>query len=234
LTDLFHHGLFRDAIDYSRWLGDQYPDHETARRTLAICEAIIQSRQNNHPQAFNAFKDAFPDYAHYILPRYLGFLLLPLAHDTLINEEAKKNKLDPLLVTSLIRQESFFRANAVSPAEAYGLMQLLVRTAQEVNPFTGRITAQNLQNPNINIRLGCRYLRKLLDRYQNQTYLALAAYNAGPDRVDAWISQLGKVKPEEFIELIPFSETRLYIKNILRNMYFYRHYYPDRFPAATP
>ena len=96
----------------------------------------------------------------------------------------------------------------------------------------GRITPQDLYRPETNIALGCRYLKNLLDRYNKQTHLALAAYNAGPERVDQWLALLGKIPPEEFIEMIPFSETRLYVKNILRNMYFYRHYYPEVFPAA--
>lgn len=229
LTDLFHYSRFKDAIDYCHWLRDRYPDHQPGRKTLAICEAIIQSKQNNHPQAFFAFKNEFPDYTHYVLPRYLGFTVLPLMHEALIKEEAYKNGLDPLLVASLIRQESFFRANAVSPADAYGLMQLLPRTAQEVNPFTARITTQDLQKPSINIRLGCLYLKKMMDRYNDKIHLALAAYNAGPDRVDNWVSQLGPITTDEFIELIPFSETRLYVKTIIRNMYYYRYYYPDAF-----
>lgn len=233
LTDLFHYSLFDDALDYCQWLRERYPDHQAGRKTLAVCEAIIQSKQDNQPQAFFAFKKEFTDYSSYILPRYLGFMVLPLPHEALIKEEAGKNNLDPLLVTSLIRQESFFRANAVSPSDAHGLMQLLPRTAQEVNPFTARITTLDLQKPHINVRLGCLYLKKLMDRYQNKTHLALAAYNAGPERVDGWISQLGPIQPDEFIELIPFSETRLYVKNIIRNMYYYKYYYPEVFPARN-
>ncbi len=232
LTDLNRYGLLREAGDYCRWLRGRYSSSPQARNTLAICETILQARQGRYPQAFNVFKEAFPDYSSFLLPRFLAFLVLPLDHQQIISREASQNSLDTLLVTSLIRQESFFMPNAASPANAYGLMQLLLRTAQEVSTAPGRITVQDLQRPTTNIALGCRYLKKMLDRYQGQTHLALAAYNAGPERVDLWLSQLGKISPEEFIELIPFSETRMYVKNILRNMYFYRYYYPDVFPSA--
>ncbi len=232
LTDLFRYGLYREAAAYSNWLGQRYAAKPGARHVLAICEAISLARQEKYPQAFNTFKAAFTDYSDYLLPRYLAFLILPLDHQTIIRQEAVQNGLDPLLVTSLVRQESFFVPGAASSANAHGLMQLLPRSAQEVSTSAGRITPQDLYRPETNIALGCRYLKNLLDRYNKQTHLALAAYNAGPERVDQWLALLGKIPPEEFIEMIPFSETRLYVKNILRNMYFYRHYYPEVFPAA--
>ena len=85
----------------------------------------------------------------------------------------------------------------------------------------------DLYKPEINIRLGSKYFRYLLDKYDGRVYLALAAYNAGDHRVDRWLKEFGAVEEEEFIEMIPFSETRSYVKNIFRNYYYYRYYYKD-------
>ena len=229
LKDLCHYGLYRQAIDYTRWLMRRHGQDRATRNTLAVCEAILLFRQQLYPQAFLAFRQMFPDYSTFILPRYLSFIVLPVVHQDTIGYQAAENGLDPFLVTSLIRQESFFMANAVSPANAYGLMQLLLRTAREVSTGNRRLTVQDLLNPELNIELGCRYLKMMMDRYQNQPHLALAAYNAGPERVDQWLNLLGRVSAEEFIELIPFSETRMYVKNIMRNVYFYRYYRSDLF-----
>jgi len=231
LNELSRFGLLREAVEYCRWLKKIYNGDTQTRNMLAVSEAILLAKQGLYPQAFFAFKESFPDYDRFLLPKYLSFLILPLAHQQIIHKEAAQNQLDPLLVTSLIRQESFFMPGATSPANAYGLMQLLLRTAQETSVTKTRLSEQDLYNPATNIALGCRYLRSLMARYQNQTHLALAAYNAGPERVDLWTSQLGKITPEEFIELIPFSETRLYIKTIIRNMYYYQYYYPEQFPT---
>jgi soluble lytic murein transglycosylase len=107
-------------------------------------------------------------------------------------------------------------------------MQLLYGTAREVAARQGmRIKRWDLYNPPINIRLGTDYLKRLLDKYDGKLHLALAAYNAGAHRVDAWLNSFGEVPDDEFIELIPFTETRSYVKNILRNYYYYRFYYGD-------
>ena len=134
--------------------------------------------------------------------------------------------MDPALVQALIREESFFRSDVRSPANAYGLMQLLHGTARQVANGSGlKVKAKDLYDPEINIRLGLEYLKTLLDRYDGRLYLALAAYNAGPHRVDRWLEDFPLADEEEFIEMIPFSETRNYVKNILRNYFFYRYYY---------
>lgn len=232
LAEFARYGLYQEGVDYCRWLRTQYPGNGAAESTMSICEAIFLNKQERYPQAFFAFRNAFPDYSSFILPRYLSFLVLPMDHQDIISEEAANSGLDPLLVTSLIRQESFFMPEAASPANAHGLMQLLPSSAQEVSVSPVRITPRDLHRPATNVALGCRYLKRLMERYDNRIHLALAAYNAGPERVDQWLNYLGEISPEEFIELIPFSETRLYVKTILRNMYFYRYYHPELFSSV--
>lgn len=233
LADFTRYGFYSEGAEYCRWLNRRYAGDIPAESTMAICEAIFMNKQERYPQAFFAFRKAFPEYSSFVLPRFLSFLVLPMDHQDIISEEADKTGLDPLLVTSLIRQESFFMPEAASPANAHGLMQLLPRSAQEVSVSPVRITPRDLHRPATNVALGCRYLKGMMDRYQNRIHLALAAYNAGPERVDQWLNYLGDISPEEFIELIPFSETRLYVKTILRNMYFYRYYHPELFSSPA-
>jgi soluble lytic murein transglycosylase len=133
------------------------------------------------------------------------------------------------LVHAVIRQESSFDMEAVSSAGALGLMQLMPSTAREVarkNGLSGSSQAL-IGNPSYNIRLGSLYLQVLLDRYDNSYPLALAAYNAGPGRVDRWLKTYGDprhgaINMVDWIELIPLSETRNYVQRCLENTYIYR------------
>lgn len=133
------------------------------------------------------------------------------------------------LVHAVIRQESAFNYTAVSPAGARGLMQLLPATAKHVAeknglPYqAGFLTA----NPDMNIRLGSLYLKQMVDRFDGSYPLALAAYNAGPGRVDRWVKQFGDPRRGEidlvdWIERIPYTETRNYVERVLEGVYIYR------------
>jgi soluble lytic murein transglycosylase len=176
--------------------------------------------------AFINFRDHFQCYLCIRLPHFLSQVVLPLKYTDLIEQYCEKYQLDSALVLALIREESFFRPDAVSPAKACGLMQLLLETARQV-AYAQRIKVfrTDLFDPETNIRLGTEYLKNLLDKYKGKLPLALAAYNAGWERVDEWMNRFGTVKDDEFIEMIPFSETRNYVKNILRNYFYYRFYY---------
>ena len=146
--------------------------------------------------------------------------LYPQAYWDLILTHAEKNDLDPYLIISLIRQESLFHAAAVSPANAYGLMQLLPATATQLTdlPLNG---GSALTDPALNIHLGTTYLYRLLERYQGSLILALGAYNAGEKAADKWLARFGELEPDEFVENISYGETRRYVKLVLRN---YRTY----------
>ncbi|WP_158045094.1 lytic transglycosylase domain-containing protein [Skermanella pratensis] len=137
--------------------------------------------------------------------------------------------LEPALVHSLIRQESTFNQNAVSPAGARGLMQLMPATAKQVanqlgmEHTNGRLTA----DPEYNIALGSAYMRELLDRFNGSYILAIAGYNAGPGRVREWLQANGDPRAEgvdvvDWIELIPISETRNYVQRVMEALHVYR------------
>jgi soluble lytic murein transglycosylase len=161
------------------------------------------------------------------LPRSFWTLLYPVPfwHD--VTTQAEVNNLDPYLVLSIMRQESAFDRFAVSSAEARGLMQLLPATARRVAQQLRmpRFSAQMLFDTQPNIVLGTRYFATQLQRYQGNRILALAAYNAGPQRVDRWRQRWPHLPMDEFVEQIPFAETRFYVKLILRNLMIYERLY---------
>jgi len=134
------------------------------------------------------------------------------------------------LVLAVIRQESAFEVKASSSAGALGLMQLMPPTAKHVaKGLKIRYKKELLtKDPDYNIRLGRSYLQELLDSYGQSYVLAIAAYNAGPDRVDSWIAQYGDPRDYgtdvvDWIESIPFAETRNYVQRVLENLQVYRH-----------
>ena len=146
-------------------------------------------------------------------------ILFPEPWWNTIQAQAAKNNLDPYLVLSLIRQESEFDSNAISYANAWGLMQILPSEGRRLAHEEGITHFQTFQllDPNLNIRLGTRYLRELLDKFGGVQEYALAAYNAGDNRVVDWQAAGPYSGIDEFVESIPFTQTREYVEAILRN-----------------
>ena len=151
----------------------------------------------------------------------------PLAYWETIQKKAGERNLDPYLIVALIRQESLFDARARSPAFALGLMQLLPSTATKVARQIGLAPPSNeeLFEPELNLTLGTQYLRDLLQRYSNNWPKAIAAYNAGERAVDRWEKEIGTEDMEEFVERIPYLETRTYVKLVMRNHRIYQRLY---------
>jgi soluble lytic murein transglycosylase len=170
----------------------------------------------------NYFAVDIPD-----LPRPYWEALFPKAYWTDLRKYSLLNGLDPYLVASLIRQESEFNALAISRANAVGLMQLLPKTGKTVAKQVKLkgYSAPQLYTPAVNLQLGTRYFKDMVDKYNGQFEYALAAYNAGSDRVGDWLGQGHYRDPQEFVESIPFTETREYVQAILRNANVYRQLY---------
>ena len=154
----------------------------------------------------------------------------PLAYWQTIQRMAQERDLDPYLILALIRQESLFDARARSPAFALGLMQLLPSTAARVAGRYGMPAPSNekLFEPEVNLNLGMQYLKDLLQRYSNNWFKAVAAYNAGETAVDRWEKEIVTDDIEEFVERIPYLETRLYVKLVLRNHRIYKKLYEQK------
>jgi soluble lytic murein transglycosylase len=170
----------------------------------------------------NYFAVDLPD-----LPRPYWEALFPKPYWTDLRKYSVLNGLDPYLVASLIRQESEFNAGALSRANAVGLMQLLPKTGKSVAKQVKLkgYSAPQLYTPAVNLELGTRYFKDMVDKYNGQFEYALAAYNAGTDRVGDWLGQGHYRDPQEFVESIPFTETREYVQAILRNASVYRQLY---------
>jgi len=158
------------------------------------------------------------DYWHLLLPR-------PYWSD--LESDARANGVDPYLVAALIRQESEFNPNAVSGKSAYGLMQLLPSVGKSLSKKDGQrhFSTNELLNPSINLQLGTQDLRKSIDHYGGQVEYALAAYNAGDTPVHQWMSTSNYKDIAEWVESIPYTETRDYVQAILRNRELYREVY---------
>ena len=134
------------------------------------------------------------------------------------------NGVDPYLIAAVIREESVYNPDAVSPAGALGLMQVMPQTGQMIAGRLGgeSFIKERLFDPRYNIRLGSWYLGHLAEKFDRNPVYMIAAYNAGPEAVAKWVQQFGGVEPDEFIESIPYTETRLYVKRVLRSHREYR------------
>jgi soluble lytic murein transglycosylase len=133
--------------------------------------------------------------------------------------QAQRVTLDPYLAAAIIREESQYDEKAVSMVGAVGLMQLMPTTATQVAQRFGlpAVEREDLFDPNINVQLGVRYLGQLLEQFSGNVAYAVAAYNAGPTVVASWIALHQGREQDEFIESIPYQETRLYVKRVLRS-----------------
>jgi soluble lytic murein transglycosylase len=192
-----------------------------------FAEAQIYSSFGDNFRAMRVLKRALP-YAMSAsiksIPLAYWRILFPEVYWDTIQSESAKNGLDPYLVASLIRQESEFNPSAISHANAYGLMQLLPSVGRQMarEEGLGPIETRQLLDPVLNIRLGTRYLRQTLDRFGGVLEYALASYNAGENRVTDWEAAGPYHGVDEFVESIPFTETREYVQAILRNEDIYR------------
>ena len=169
------------------------------------------------------------------LPLILWEALYPQAFWEIVTKVAARTGVDPYLVAGLIREESRFDPRAVSPANAYGLMQLLPGTARGAARLAGipAPSVQTLFDPQTNVLLGSVVLQELLVRY-TRVDLALAAYNAGLGSVGQWQARRGGLDPEIFVEEIPYLETRNYVKTVMQSAAMYKWLYRDGHPSATP
>ena len=201
--------LFRDAL---------------ANQNLMVATAHALAGSDQASRSIALGRRAIDEIGH--SPENYRLYFPVLERETLISS-SRENGLDPILVASLIRQESNFNPLATSPVGARGLMQLMpavgktLAEAKGIRPWDPDI----LYQPAINIRLGTAHLRELVRRYQ-EVVKVLAAYNAGESRVAKWSGKAGAGDPEVFTERIPFVETRDYVRIVLRNRAYYQALYP--------
>jgi len=143
--------------------------------------------------------------------------LFPEAYKDSVFKYAEQRKVDPYLVLSIMRAETQFKADAISPVGAVGLMQFMPYSAKKVSMLMDQpdIQTESLFTPDNSINYGATYLKKLSVEMDYQKPLVAAAYNGGPHRVKAWLKNIGSIDYDKFIEHIPFAETRTYVKRVL-------------------
>jgi soluble lytic murein transglycosylase len=168
-------------------------------------------------------------------PQDAWYWIYPSAYNEIVTRHAEHRQLDPRLVFSMMRQESNFKEHAVSPVGARGLIQIMPYTGQRLAKIMGweGFEVKDLFDPEINIALSTLYLRLNSDLFANRLPMVIASYNAGEAAVERWLPSRKNLDDWEFIEEIPYNETRTYVKRVLRNYWMYQYLYPSPDDRST-
>jgi soluble lytic murein transglycosylase len=197
--EFFHIGRFHSARrEWNYWLSKL-----TDREKLAASRIAYEAKWFDRA-IFTLSKVGYLDDVD---------LRFPLAFEDEITDSAGKYKINPAWAFAIARRESSFMADANSPAGAKGLMQVMPATAKQL--LKREVSNKRLMNAKDNIKLGTKYLKRLLDRHDGNQVLATAAYNAGPYRVKSWLKGLKPMPADIWIETIPYKETREYVKSVM-------------------
>lgn len=209
-----------------------YETDRSQRQLLAMELAAVYAKDGDHFRALRTMKSMAPGYFRLRVeqaPKEFWHLLFPMPYAAPLAKYATARNLDPHLVAGLIRQESEFRADAVSRAKARGLMQVLPSTGRSLTRTLklGTYRVGMLDQPEVNINMGTYYLAHIAEAFDGRLEYVLASYNAGKSRADDWKTWGSFKEPIEFIETIPFTETRDYVLSVYRNAMVYRQVYPN-------
>jgi soluble lytic murein transglycosylase len=189
--------------DYLTLLMKAYEEAESHHRSSAIGQIYFSSNMQRYEMQ-NI--------------KYLWEHTYPRAYSEHVEKYATEFSVPNSFIWSIMRAESLYRPFVVSPVGALGLMQIMPNTGLQVSKLLGESGFQKkrLRDPETNVKLGSRYLQRLIKMFNGSYPLAAAAYNAGPHRVESWLSNFGNLELDEFIEHIPFVETRNYVKKVVR------------------
>ena len=211
----FYLGLRAEAIEEIKWF--KLENTGDIEQSITIASMLSEMGEYNL-----SLRTLYLNLSKEILNNYqsnntiLSKLMYPAGYSEFVNTYAAENGIDPLLIYALIREESRFNEEAISIAGAIGLMQIMPQTAATImnDTYGGRDT---LFSPELNIALGTRFFAELLKRYKGNFILALAGYNAGPHIVSKWLEDREGLGVDEFIEDIPYKETREYVKRVFKS-----------------
>lgn len=202
------------------WLEAQASDDPDALEQLRWIHAALLDRAGAYPQAVHltrrrlrAFMEAPPEGDHYARWR----IAYPRAYAQAIEHATATVPVPAELVFAIAREESSFRPDVVSVAHAYGLTQLLVPTARRfARPLDLRANARTLRDPVVNVRIGAAFMSWLWERYESNPVVLPSAYNAGQGATDRWLRERPDQRLDEWIEEIPYDETRRYTRRVLQ------------------
>jgi soluble lytic murein transglycosylase-like protein len=195
--------------------------------TFAL-QADLYNSEGNMLLMMRALRRAYPQLGSVeqdSVPRYFLRMYHPTLFADSIRKAAAANNLDPYLIMGLIHQESYFNPAARSAPGALGLMQLMPATGKELAQRLHIVS--NLENPDVNVRLGTLYFRQLVNLFNGNIQLAIASYNAGRGNVAKWLRAAPKRPDDEMLESIPFPETRTYVKRVTMLESSYRRLYGE-------
>jgi soluble lytic murein transglycosylase len=207
---------------------------------LLAMELAALSGPDKPQQAIKYVKGLAPGYLFLPIdsaPFDFWRIAFPLPYRNDLERFSRDNKVDPFLMAALIRQESEFDKGAVSPANARGLTQIEPSTGRELNRRfkVTKYTTTKLFDPSVNLQFGSFYFKQMTNSLNGNTEAALAAYNAGLSRARAWLTWGDFREPAEFVETVPFTQTRGYIQAVVRNADAYRRIYtPVERASAQP
>ncbi|HEY1214101.1 MAG TPA: transglycosylase SLT domain-containing protein, partial [Bryobacteraceae bacterium] len=211
-------------------------DNDNEQQNLYAYELAKLAAERNSPDvAMRYIKHYAPGYLYMPLdeaPVAFWKLAFPIPYRSSIEQYSRAEGLDPYLVAALIRQESEFNSKIISHANAYGLMQVLPSTGRDLAHHfrVRRYSPVQLLTAERNVQFGTYYFHNLLNSFGGRADLALASYNAGAGRAKLWQSWGEYREPAEFVEMVPFHETRGYIQIVLRNADVYRRLYAGSVP----
>jgi peptidoglycan lytic transglycosylase len=222
-------GLGDEAAEEADFLIEKVPTNKKDTAQMAKYHAYIMKGKFNKPIWFAEKKINEATYSgnlSEIDPRLWRFSY-PRGFWKYVEKYSKEFNLDPYLTYAVIREESRFNSRALSHAWAHGLMQIIPSTGRRIcNALDIRYSRWKMYNPRVNIRMGAYYLSRLIKRFDGNVSCALAGYNGGPVRVKRWMKkQKGKFDIDEFVEDIPFRETRNYVKKVMKSYYGYKRTY---------
>lgn len=203
-----------------------------------IHAGIIYKNSGNIHRSYNIGRSLLRNSSRLsiLYPEFSTLLSIahPLGYKNIVDEAAAAQQIDPYIVYAVITQESAFNETAVSRAGALGLMQIMPKTGKAVAEklYGNDFKKDDLFLPEINITLGARYLKELMEEFKGNIVLALAAYNAGPPAVKSWLKKRDYRDADEFVENIPYQETRKYVEHVFSAYGAYKSIYGQESPFA--
>lgn len=212
------------AQEFLDFLFNAYQNEDRFKHSSLVDFLRMYPRVSGYKSLFSRINDLSPELRNEIVKSHPA-LLFPMPFKKDVEDASTQFAVEPEFVYSIMRQESSFDPHARSGADAFGLLQLIPKAAKYAKqkaPTVKYNEPEDLYQPEVNIPLGAAFIADTMKKYKGQLILTAAAYNASEDAIKGWLKTRLRNDPTEFIEDIPYEETRTYVKLVLRNYLFYK------------